>query len=67
MWTCARRQEYVRVKTNRIFEIPPRTFLNVSGVSYTFYNVIYNDKIVHTLVRRLLGTYFPHRWQGRVC
>lgn len=42
-------------------------FLNVSGVSYTFYNVIYNDKIVHTLVRRLLGTYFPHRWQGCVC
>lgn len=67
MWTCAHRQEYVRVKTNRIFEIPPRMFLNVSGVSYTFYNVIYNDKIVHTLVRRLLGTYFPHRWQGCVC
>lgn len=67
MWTCAHRQEYVRVKTNCIFEIPPRTFLNVSGVSYTFYNVIYNDKIVHTLVRRLLGTYFPHRWQGCVC
>lgn len=67
MWTCAHRQEYVRVKTNRIFEIPPRMFLNVSGVSYTFYNVINNDKIVHTLVRRLLGTYFPHHWQGCVC
>lgn len=63
MWTCASRQEYVRVKSRGVFKILPRTFLNISDISYTFYDVIYNDK---KLVRNLTCAYFPHHWQDCV-
>lgn len=59
------------LELRQIFKILPYTYLNIlniSDISYTFYNVTYNYKICYILVRNWICKYSQsHHWLCWVC